>query len=367
MSVDRRPNGAWRVRTKEHGEVVYTRTWPTKREADEDDARQRRFLKGGIDPRAGKQALEHVLAEWMTIRGVEVAQSTRSRDASIISHLPSSLIHRELGSITSRDIQLLINGMSTSLGTKQRVCITLKAFFSWCVRDRRLTSSPMTGVRLQKQATTAAETMNPFTLNQLTELHHRVSAYSSMHADDILVLADTGLRWGEFRALKVDDVECDGDTPTAFKVRRSWSEGMTEKPTKSTHMRRVPLSARIEPIVRTAMAGKKAGDRLFTTVQGTPLHKSNFRRSTHWDELAGGHRLHDLRHTAATNWLQADVPIRTVQTWLGHESVRTTQVYTHYLGSPDDARGIAAYNRSVSTQGPQRADRTTDRETDTHE
>jgi hypothetical protein len=95
---------------------------------------------------------------------------------------------------------------------------------------------------------------------------------------------------------------------------------------------------------------------IFTTVQGTPLHKSNFRRSTHWDELAGGHRLRDPRHTAATNWLQSDVPIRTVSNPAGprkrsHDA--GPHVYTRYLSSPGDARRIAAYNRVVPTQSPQ--------------
>jgi integrase len=37
--------------------------------------------------------------------------------------------------------------------------------------------------------------------------------------------------------------------------------------------------------------------------------------------------LHRFRDTAATRWLRAGVDVRTVQTWLGHESLDTTQKY----------------------------------------
>ncbi len=37
--------------------------------------------------------------------------------------------------------------------------------------------------------------------------------------------------------------------------------------------------------------------------------------------------LHRFRDTAATRWLRAGIDVRTVQTWLGHESLDTTQKY----------------------------------------
>jgi len=45
--------------------------------------------------------------------------------------------------------------------------------------------------------------------------------------------------------------------------------------------------------------------------------------------------LHRLRKTCATRWHEAGVPIRTIQRWLGHKSLETTQIY---LGETDASK-----------------------------
>ena len=37
--------------------------------------------------------------------------------------------------------------------------------------------------------------------------------------------------------------------------------------------------------------------------------------------------MHRFRDTTATLWLRAGIDVRTVQVWLGHESLATTQKY----------------------------------------
>lgn len=48
------------------------------------------------------------------------------------------------------------------------------------------------------------------------------------------------------------------------------------------------------------------------------------------------HRFHDLRHTFGTRCAAAGVPMRTLQEWMGHRDIETTQRYADYAPSPHE-------------------------------
>lgn len=339
------------MRLKQGDTVVYTATFATKQEADEAERRQRAILQLGVDLHAGRQRLEVALREWMTVRKSEVAESTYARDASVLNtHIPTNLLRRQLASVTVSELQQLVLHVNGSNGTRRKVKTVLQAFYSWCVRTRKLPYNLMTDVRLPRDVNDTAREMRPLLWDELEECARDVATYSTIASRIVLVLGYTGLRWGEARALKVEDIQ---EVPhPAFLVRRSWTEGYREKSTKSYQTRRVPIPSRAWPLVKSFASGKSPKDRVFTSARGNPLHKSNFRRSAHWSTTMRGRRIHDLRHTAATNWLLNGVNPRTVQAWLGHRDLSTTEIYIHYIGTSADETAIALVNSAVSSTGP---------------
>jgi integrase len=68
------------------------------------------------------------------------------------------------------------------------------------------------------------------------------------------------------------------------------------------------------------------------------------KRRVSWSKLVARHgfagfRVHDLRATAATNYLAAGVPVNVVRDILGHEDIKVTNLYAR---SHDDALTRAA-------------------------
>lgn len=61
--------------------------------------------------------------------------------------------------------------------------------------------------------------------------------------------------------------------------------------------------------------------------------------------------MHDLRHTAARLWLAHGVDLGTVQAWMGHESIATTNRYLHFLGTGADAAGLERLNSRAGGTG----------------
>jgi integrase len=64
-------------------------------------------------------------------------------------------------------------------------------------------------------------------------------------------------------------------------------------------------------------------------------------------QLAGGageysHRFHDLRHTFGTAMAAAGVPMRTLQEWMGHRDIATTERYADYSPHKREAEMVAA-------------------------
>ena len=127
-------------------------------------------------------------------------------------------------------------------------------------------------------------------------------------------------------------------------VQRAKPEGVKLKGTKSGRSRRVPVADRILPIVRALAAGRPADEPLFVTSSGHQLHASAFKRTLAWPTLADGRRIHDRRHTAACLWLARGVDPVTVQAWMGHASMGTTNHYLHHLGTAADRAGLDRSN-----------------------
>ena len=81
-------------------------------------------------------------------------------------------------------------------------------------------------------------------------------------------------------------------------------------------------------------------------VTGTPLDKTAIRRrygkALKGANLDSSHRFHDLRHTFGTRMAAAGVAMRTLQEWMGHRDIGTTQRYADYAPSAHEAELVAA-------------------------
>ena len=104
------------------------------------------------------------------------------------------------------------------------------------------------------------------------------------------------------------------------------------------------MADRILDLVRDLAGERSSHQLLFVTPLGSQLFASSFKRTLGWSTLAQGRRIHDLRHTAACLWLARGVDPVTVQAWMGHASIATTNIYLHYLGTSADRLGLQQLN-----------------------
>jgi integrase len=212
------------------------------------------------------------------------------------------------------------------------------------------------------------------------------------HKSLILLLAATGLRWGEATALRHDDFDLEKGT---LRVTRAWksakSRGWYIGPPKTQRSRRtVSLPADLIPQLEPLL--DRSRPYVFLNRTGGPIRQQNFyeavwnparrlanglpaydgtrkgkvriadRTGGVWDRepaadpIGKSPRIHDLRHTHASWLMNAGVPLPIVQARLGHESINTTiSVYSHL--SPDfhrvgaEATGLAMAGALSAIEG----------------
>jgi integrase len=148
----------------------------------------------------------------------------------------------------------------------------------------------------------------------------------------LLMLAYTGLRWGELRALRWKDVR---EAPYPHLVISRSHSG----PTKSRRVREVPLLPEAQEVLN-------ALTRSTGTVFSLPETASWIRRHVIRHSWVKDFHVHRLRHTFACRYLERGGSIETLQQVLGHSTVKLTERYARLRPEV-----VAAEVRKISRDG----------------
>ena len=163
----------------------------------------------------------------------------------------------------------------------------------------------------------------------------------------VVVSIGTGMRRGEVAAMRASRVDWDDGVyliDSALSAVRD-DKGLIVKAPKTNQVRRMPLSDAVDRAVRRQIGlleRRAAAARVGLVVDpwlwsadadaGRPRHPDWFSKEFAACREAAGvsARLHDLRHAAATIWVDQGVPIPVVSELLGHANPHTTMsIYAH--------------------------------------
>lgn len=154
------------------------------------------------------------------------------------------------------------------------------------------------------------------------------AVYTPAYRGVFAVMYGCGLRVSEAVALRVEDVD------SAAMTLRVIGKGNKE--------RLVPLTKGLLDDLRQVYREHQCKPWLFpnrarTNHLDAALVETLFRKVRRELGLDESLTPHSLRHGYATRLLEQDVPVETVRILMGHESIKTTQIYLH-LTEPVRAR-----------------------------
>jgi integrase len=265
---------------------------------------------------------------------------------------------RALESVRSEDVEDMMRAMSADgVGAKsiRNYIGTLSALYRYAMHPRRrwATSNPCDMIDLPPLA--ISDEIRFLTTVEVDALASAAVAGDHQALDRVLYLtaAMTGLRQGELIALRWQDVD---RAAQRVRVRRNHVLGEFDTPKSRRSTRSVPMSRRVTRELdqwkkETSWAGP--ADLVFAEpALGEVLRRGalmrRYRRALKAAKLEPTHRFHDLRHTFGTAMAAAGVPMRTLQEWMGHRDMATTQRYADY--APNE-REVEMVDRAFGDPG----------------
>lgn len=214
-----------------------------------------------------------------------------------------------------------------SKSTTARKLATLRSFYKFCVRRNYLEANPLLSIRMPKQDKRLPKFL---TVEQVEKLLQTPDDGNLLGARDramLEVLYSTGIRVSELVDLNAEDVDF---TAQLVRIRgkgkkqRATPIGPTALGTITRYLEMRRADVRSASFDQQALFVNKHGQRLSTRSVRRKLDK--YLAISGLDPSVSPHT---LRHSFATHMLDKGADLRSVQELLGHQSLSTTQIYTH--------------------------------------
>jgi integrase/recombinase XerD len=274
----------------------------------------------------GELTWQQVLREFETVYLPSRNLAPRTRKEYIndlqvfIDYLTQSGVQR-VGEISTRHIDrylAYLEEQGLAGATRKRKAITYRAVLALLYRQGYLSHD------LSRQVIVPfAQATTPRILTQ-SEFQRLLQACQGQIRDTAIttLLLQTGIRLSELTRLTVDDVDIRKDGKGEVRICASGSRKGRVVPlnSKAGQALKIYLESRsysTQPALFLNRQGKPLGNRGVEKLLGKYFAKAG---------IAGGYT-HSLRHTFGVQHLARGTSLKTIQRVMGHQDIRTTEVY----------------------------------------
>jgi integrase/recombinase XerC len=232
----------------------------------------------------------------------------------------------------ARSYLAFLNEKQYSKATIARKLATLRSFYKFLVKIHRLASNPLVAIRTPKQDKKLPRFLEYQEVKRLLETPPIDNWLGARDRAILETLYSTGIRVSELVALNMDDIDFLGEV---VHIR---GKGKKERITPISSSALQVIQHYIEFRNKRAQSNSNFDSKvLFVNKHGRRLSTRSVRRKMDkYLKMAGldpSISPHTLRHSFATHMLNNGADLRSVQELLGHQSLSTTQVYTHLTTS----------------------------------
>ncbi|MBT8486861.1 MAG: tyrosine recombinase XerC [Phycisphaerales bacterium] len=217
-----------------------------------------------------------------------------------------------------------------SSATMARKIATLRSFYRWLDRTNLVPTNPMLLIRTPRQNKRLPKAIDVGQVEKLLSAPDDSDLLGARDRAILETLYSTGIRVSELVGVNRGDIDEGGQ---AMIVR---GKGKKERivPLGSHALRALKhYATMLDADPRSSFSGETTEAPLFINKHGGRLSTRSVRRKVSKYLAKAGLdpeiSPHTLRHSFATHLLDNGADLRSVQELLGHQSLSTTQVYTH--------------------------------------
>jgi integrase/recombinase XerD len=239
-------------------------------------------------------------------------------------------LKKEVSEVSGNDLKdflVWINELGMLPPTQARVLSGLKAFFKYLLLENQIKIDPSALIESPKTSRKLPDTLSILEINSLIEAIDLSKAEGMRNKAMLEILYGCGLRVSELTSLKISNLFLDIDF---IKILG-----------KGDKERLVPIGSEAIKFLRifieevrvhiAVKPGKE--DFVFLNMRGNPISRVMvFLIIKDLAKKAGINKSispHTFRHSFATHLIEGGADLRAVQEMLGHESITTTEIYTH--------------------------------------
>lgn len=248
-----------------------------------------------------------------------------------------------------------------SVSTRNQRLAAIKCFFryvQYAFPEYLNLAADVLQVRMKKQPEAVVDYMSVDGVACVLQQPDMNSSGGYRDALMLTLLYDSGARVSEITKMRIGDIRL--QSPATIVLHGKGSKD-----------RIVPLSAKTAALIENYMQRKRLltamhKDKfLFTNRSGEQLTRAGIAyilhkyvdaaRIGHSDLIPDKFSPHCMRHSKAMHLLQAGVAIIYIRDFLGHESIKTTEVYARADSKSKRAALDAAYSASLDTDAPEKS------------
>jgi integrase/recombinase XerC len=231
-----------------------------------------------------------------------------------------------------REFLAYLYGQNYTKSTTARKLATLRSFSKFLMRRGQISVNPLSTIRTPKQEKRLPKCLDLEQIQKLLDTPGEGDILAARDKAMLEVLYSSGIRVSELVELDMQDIDL--------------QEGVLRVRGKGRKDRLTPIGSQAIAAVRryfeyrqqeVANPQEPLTGRVFLNKHGGSLSTRSVRRKLDkYLVMAGldpGISPHTLRHSFATHLLNNGADLRSVQELLGHQSISTTQVYTHLTTS----------------------------------